>query len=363
MTRARRSRSAIGSHTIVWAAIADRRLAAEGRQLNLCSVILMRIMSTLTASEFPQAEISNGLVTAKLYLPDAHAGFYRSTRFDWAGTIFRLEYKGHTFFAPWFKQHDPDLRDVEYRAALGGFAAGTVSADIGPVEEFSTPVGYDEAAVGGTFIKIGVGALRKPEEQHYHWATRYEIVDPGKRSAQTGRDSIEFVQELAANGYSYVYSKTVRLSKGKPELVLEHRLRNTGQKRIESSVYDHNFFVIDDLPSGPNFAIKVPFGILDAKDELAVLQIRGKEIGYARELQKDERAMVSVAGFGPTAADYDIRVEHKSGAAVRITADRPLGRFVICSVRPTRCPEPFIDLNVQPGQEFTWRIAYEFSAK
>ena len=98
--------------------------------------------------------------------------------------------------------------------------------------------------------------------------------------------------------------------------------------------------------------------------KLGVVRSRGKEHIYARELEKDERAMLAVAGFGPTAADYDIRVENrKTGVGVRITADRPLARLMVWSIRPTRCPEPFINVKVQPGQDFTWRIAYEFYAK
>ena len=42
---------------------------------------------------FPEAQISNGQIRAKLYLPDARRGFYRSTRFDWSGVIASLEYQ------------------------------------------------------------------------------------------------------------------------------------------------------------------------------------------------------------------------------------------------------------------------------
>ena len=41
-------------------------------------------------SDFLRAEISNGLITAKIYLPDANNGYYRSTRFDWLGAIYSL---------------------------------------------------------------------------------------------------------------------------------------------------------------------------------------------------------------------------------------------------------------------------------
>ena len=39
----------------------------------------------LPAADPPQAEITNGQIRVKLYLPDARNGYYRATRFDWSG--------------------------------------------------------------------------------------------------------------------------------------------------------------------------------------------------------------------------------------------------------------------------------------
>ena len=167
-------------------------------------------------------------------------------------------------------------------------------------------------------------------------------MDPGKWTVRKQPDSIEFQQEVnGPSGYAYVYRKTIRLSPGKPGMILEHSLKNTGRQVIETPVYNHNFLVMDDQPSGPDFVIKVPFEIQPARDRLGVLEVRGKEVVFARELVEDERAMITVAGFSGDRRDYDIRVENrKTGAGVRITADRPLARFVVWSVRPTRCPSP-----------------------
>jgi hypothetical protein len=318
--------------------------------------------AALSAAVVPEAEITNGLVKARIYLPDSRYGFYRGTRFDWSGVVASLESQGHTYFGPWFKAHDPEVRDIEYRADLDGFAAGTPSAALGPVEEFANPLGFDEAPAGGTFVKIGVGVLRKPDAARYAWSTRYEILDPGTWNVRRGRDRVEFVQVVERPpGFSYRYRKTVRLSKDKAELVLEHSLRNTGTRTIDTPVYAHNFLVMDDLPSGPDVLIKVPFDIQAARDKSGALETRGRELAFTRELVNDERAMVAVAGFGSDAKDYDIRVENRrSGAGVRITADRPLARLTVWAIRPTRCPEPFIAVKVEPGREFTWRIAYEF---
>ena len=60
------------------------------------------VSASQPAMTFPEATISNGQITAKIYLPDPERGFYRSTRFDWSGMIAGLEYQGHQYYGPWF---------------------------------------------------------------------------------------------------------------------------------------------------------------------------------------------------------------------------------------------------------------------
>src|SRR5438309_5820121 len=59
------------------------------------------------ATSAPEAEIDNGVLKVRFYLPDARKGFYRGTRFDWSGVIGSLEYKGHRYYGPWFTKTDP----------------------------------------------------------------------------------------------------------------------------------------------------------------------------------------------------------------------------------------------------------------
>jgi hypothetical protein len=303
----------------------------------------------LAAAEFPQAGISNGSIRARLYLPDPERGYYRGTRFDWSGVIASLEYQGHNYFGQWFERHDPKIHD----------------AISGPVEEFRTGgagLGYDEAKAGGTFIRIGVGVVRKPDELAYRPFNTYEIVNPGKWSVRKGPDRVEFVHELSdESGYSYVYRKTVRLEKGKPELVLEHTLKNTGKRPIETAQYNHNFFVIDGQPSGPDFAVKFPFELRPDRELKNIAEARGREIVYLREIEKGQSIITGLEGFGENASDYDITIENrKAGAGVRITGDKPLSKLLFWSIRSTLCPEPYIQMRIEPGRESSWRIGYRF---
>jgi hypothetical protein len=311
--------------------------------------VLLFAAGLLMAGEPPQAEISNGVVRAKLYLPDAGNGFYRGTRFDWSGQVASLEYQGHNYWGQWFPRIDPKQHDNI----------------MGPVEEFLTDdagLGYAEAKTGENFVKIGVGAIRKPEEQRFHQYNTYEIADHGKWTVRKSADRVEFTQELPDTlGYAYVYRKTLRLTKGKPELVLEHSLKNTGKKTIESTVYEHNFYMLDGQPTGPDVVVKFPFEVHAEADLRGFAETRGKEVVFLKELQARQSVQSLLEGFGDSPKDYDIRMENrKSGAGVRQTSDRPIERINFWSIRTTACPEAYIHVKAEPGKTFTWRIAYEF---
>ena len=313
----------------------------------------------------PAADISNDAVRLRLYLPDASVGFYRGTRFDWSGVIGSAQYAGHDYFPQWFQRADAKVRDFEYDG--GDIVASRCTAITGPSEEFVTDgaaLGFKEAKPGGTFIKIGVGVLRKPDEAGYDMFRVYELVDGGKWSVDRRADAIEFRQELAdpATGYGYDYRKTVSLAKGQPEFVLDHSLRNTGRRPIQSSVYNHNFLYLDRLPPGPGLSITLPFAIhASPSPDPSLAEVLGNQILFRKTLAGQDRVYFAIAGFGADAKDYDIRIESRqAGVGLRITGDRPLARAALWTIRAPLSVEPFIDMNIAPGAEFTWRIHYRF---
>jgi hypothetical protein len=305
-------------------------------------------MSAYRLAEYPGTEITNGIIQAKLYLPDASSGYYRGTRFDWSGVVPSLEYKGHSYFGVWnAAPYDPKLHD----------------AITGPVEEF-TPLNFDDAKAGEQFVKIGVGVLVKPDDKKYSFATNYEVKNQGKWTVKKHNDRVEFTHELKdETGYAYIYTKTLRLVKDKAQLVLEHSLKNTGTKDIATSTYNHNFFMIDKEPSNQNIRIKFPFDVTgEGKGFGTIINAKDKTLSYTREVVKGDQVFSSgLQGFGPTAKDYDIRIENsKTNAGVRITADQPLEKLVYWACPTTSCPEPYIKLTAKPGQEIKWNINYEF---
>jgi len=331
-----------------------------------CLLAITPMSAQTYAGSYPKAEISNGLLHAEIYLPDAEKGFYRGTRFDWAGVMASLQYEGHSYFGPFFERFDPTVADVVIGDTV---VAGINSAASGPVEEFiglgETVLGYSEAKPGESFCKIGVGSLRRIDNAPYSSYTNYPILSGGKRTYTGGPNFIEFTQQVdCGSGYGYIYTKKVTLLTGRPVMTIEHRLVNTGKKAIETQVYDHNFLTIDKESTGPVLAISFPFAPAPTgkMDDLACVQ--GNELLFPKDLRGTDTFYGEFKGFGKTAADYQLHVENrKTGAGVTISADRPLANVGIWAVRTVVAPEPFIDIHVPPGRDFSWKYTYTFYQK
>jgi hypothetical protein len=293
-------------------------------------------------------EISNDQVTMKLYLPDPEQGFYRATRFDWSGIIYSLEHEGHQYFGEWKLTHDPMFHE-----------------DLaGPVESFrGEGTGFEEAAPGGEFVRIGVGVLEKESDTVYRWNHTYRILDHGTWKVTTGVGWIEFSHAVESEtGWGYLYTKRISLKEEEPGFVIDHRLENTGQKPIETDQYNHNFFMIDGQTTGPDFRVEFPFQITSAeglRDANQVLRLEGNRVNFNKRFTPGGSAWVELFGYGSGPDDHQFRVfNEKTGAGVLVKVDRPVHRMTFWATHSTLCPENFIYLKIEPGEEEQWRSDY-----
>ena len=355
----------------------------------------------------PSHQLTNGEITATVYLPDAKNGFYTTTRFDWSGAIASLKYKGHDYYGIWFSKVT-DINDFGYEGPDKDVISADFTAMVGPAEEFGA-LGYNDVPAGGLFVKPGVGVLKR-DEMNYNHSRPYVIANGGKWDVKPSRDAIEFTHTLSepSINFGYVYTKVVRLTPGKPQMTISHVMKNTGSKPIVTNVYNHNFTTIDRLHTGPDVEITVPWPMTRAAGRggagrqgaaggatgaqaggrqgqppanpyapLATGETMGSQCGqpqmqslagpqdnklvYSKVLEGSECYQTSFTGFGAEAKDNDIRIENKkAGAGVHITGDRPLTRLGYWSIRTVLAPEPYIDLNIEPGQEFAWTYTYDY---
>jgi len=305
----------------------------------------------------PHKDISNGIISAKVYLPGEN-GFYRGTRFDRAGVVAHATYKGQDYGQYWFSSQSADVHDFAWQN--GQVTVSTASGAAGPSEEFTT-IGFDEAGAGGKFLKIGVGVLKRDTDT-YDFVHTYPVLNEGKRGFTATKDSVRLTQDLSDKdtGYGYSYVKTVKLVPGKPQMQIEHVLKNTGTKDLVTSVYCHNFLSLS--PGNENIALTAPFTLVAGKPLAAdAAQVSGKTLKYLRPVKEGESVTSPFTGFGDKVSDYDFKVVNgKTGFGQRIRADQPLARINFWSIRTTFSWEPYIAISLKPGETKRWTYTYDY---
>ncbi len=278
----------------------------------------------------------------------AGRGFYRGTRFVRAGVVGEVEFAGHKLFGPWKDKHDPTNHDD-----IIGFA---------PEFGQEKPLGYDEAKVGGTFLKIGVGELEKPAEEKFSFATRYKVVKPAQWKELLHEGDADALRRIGwvtqgelPSGLKYQYELTLQLTEGRgvPTLHVEHQLKNIGRGRISTDFYHHNFFNVDGDPVGPGYALEFPFEPRpqDPRGRFKdLVSAEGKELRFKGRLAEGF-VMAGVTGYERLSLHHQVTMKHAtSGVRVRCAWGYGTRKINVWGVKTTICPEPFGQFVIEPGQ-------------
>jgi hypothetical protein len=306
--------------------------------------------------DFPHVQISNGLITAQVY-PPGEKQLYRGTRFDHAGVVFHVTYKGQDFSTYWFDRFLTDPRET------GKQPAGTETAccaTSGPVEEFAA-VGFEQAGIGGRFLKPGIGIFTRDNDDPLRFPT-LPALNEGKRGFKPTKNTARFTQDLQdpQSGYGYNYVKTVTLVPGKPQMTISHVLKNTGSKDIVTTVYCHNFLTLS--PGSEHMVITAPFTWSAEKPlQPDLVQLDGKTIRYIAPIPAGVTTISLMNGFGSGAGDYDFTVTNgKTGFGERIRADQPIVKINMWSISTTYSLEPYIAISLKPGETKRWTYTYDY---
>lgn len=293
---------------------------------------------------FPTVTLKNNQLQLRIALPDEKKGYYRSSRFENAGMVYSAKFKGTEFFTTSESEHNPVL-------------CGSCS---GSGDEFSEPLGYDEAKVGDTFIKIGVGTFTKPVWSQYFF---YCTPLPAKRFAwkhsQT-ENSVTFEQDIREGEWGYRYRKTVKLAKNKPVFEIHYELQNTGTKIISTNHYSHNFIRIGEngANSGYSLIFNQPVKFQFEKYQDNKVEFKGAEfvvnkiprVFFARYLSDKELDTVRVHS-------------KKAGKSVELYTSAPLSRGHLFISPRLISPEFFVKIRLKPGEKKIWTRRWSFFDK
>ena len=291
-------------------------------------------------------------LAAQIYLPDSEHGLYRGPRFDWSGMIGFVECDGTKYFGSLYPQHD-DPASHDYNAT-------------GPADEFgmTSPLGYDEAGPGDTFIKIGVGHLaRTADEKEYLYHRRYTVVKPAGWQDESRPGSIRFHQVLTApRGWGYDYVKTVSLSDGAPELVITHSLRNTGTRPINTDVYCHNIVQFDGRETAVGNYIELPTDATPIHGEGSQdrLSHSVRRVTLIKPLVRDESAKGEWECPAAQAFLYGGTVGN-GVRSIKLSGDQTPTALKYYISAAAVCFEPFLAIHLKPSETYAWSTTYRFS--
>jgi hypothetical protein len=143
-----------------------------------------------------------------------------------------------------------------------------------------------------------------------------------------------------------------------PGFTVEQKLENTGEKPIHQYYYDHNFTNVDDLPPGPAWRLELPFTPTALNPLGTKAAIDGNTVRILRPIT-DKALFTVLTGFGSTASDNHFTLwNDEIGQGLEVTVDKPLVNFAYFAAKCAVCPEPFININIAPGEEFIWKTDY-----
>ena len=296
----------------------------------------------------PQTKISTGKFDAVFYTGTNDSDMsYIGTRFDRSGVSASIKFDDVEFFGKWTNQTDKTFHD----------------AISGAVEEF-TQVGYESAKVGESFLKIGIGILQKDSSQPYNFRYTYPVLNSGERKVEEIENGVKFIHILNDKNYSYTYQKTISFDASIARMTISHTLKNTGISPISTAVYNHNFLTFDNnIGTSTNVKAKFNWNGEQIAGFNNLAEIKSDLIALKSSIPEGDFVLLKNIQTPNTIEVYDILAESKvveKVRQVRITSDKPNSKMNFWVSPTCVCPEPFTDINIEPTQQFSWNIYYDF---
>jgi len=275
---------------------------------------------------------------------DAPTENYSCTRFDWTGKISQLKF-----------QNIP-LTTIENTDLINTACFGK-----GFYNEFGieTPLGFHETAIGGWFHKIGIGLLKKENEQ-YLFHKKY-AVKPAKFSVSTEANAVIIhCTSEAFNGYSYKLTKEIKLYSS--SFTVKYTLHNTGEKEIVTDEYVHNFMATDNALKGKEYALEFPFKLEPQLFDETVNTEQKVTIGSNRitfkETPKEQFFFSNLSGGKLENAAWTL-LNSNTKIGIQETGNFQTNKMNVWGWGHVISPELFFKINIKAGKALEWTRTFE----
>lgn len=222
-------------------------------------------------------------------------------------------------------------------------------------------LGYDQAAAGASFLKIGVGKLKRIDPKPYDFTRRYPVTDFRTPHVDRGRDTLTLglSDALRDKSYAYKYIKRYRIDTRFRVIVIEYELTNTGTKPWKFEHYNHNCIKIGDTAIGSAYYVQTEFPVIGKISR--GFSYSGKRIVLTGR-PRDEMYYVMTSDRPAPRENNRITVGLGHNETwVRITNDFPLARFAVYADQRGVCPQAFHQAELKPNRSATWKRVYMFN--
>ncbi|GAA4268971.1 hypothetical protein [Hyunsoonleella aestuarii] len=182
--------------------------------------------------------LKNNNLEVHIDLPNKN---YNFSRFDWTGKIIAVKFKN--VFVSTNENNDNENEHLYGKAFYNEFG-------------IDNALGFDDTEIGGWFHKIGIGLLKK-DNNDYQFIKKYQIKPAKFKTTIEHNCLINSCVSEYINGYSYELTKKIELHE--TSFIIKYSLKNTGEKNIITDEYVHNFTSINNDLLGPNYKLEFPF--------------------------------------------------------------------------------------------------------
>ena len=274
-------------------------------------------------------------------LPDEN---YNFSRFDWSGKITQLIFQNIPLSID-------ERIDMVNKADFGKGFYNEFGID--------TALGFEEAAIGEWFHKIGVGVLQK-EDDEYLFHKKYEIK-PAQFKITTAPNKIVInCISATVNNYAYVLRKEIALQES--GFTINYQLENTGEKDIRTDEYVHNFMSINKALIGSDYVLKFPFQIKPERfgDTVNLEQkvvLGPNEVGF-KGTPNEQFFFSNLSGDEQVNAAWEL-LNHKHKIGISETGSFKTNKINLWGWQHVISPELFFQIFIQPGESTEWSRTYK----
>ncbi|MCK6490916.1 MAG: hypothetical protein L6R48_21905 [Planctomycetes bacterium] len=279
--------------------------------------------------------------------PDAPERYHRGVRFTPLAAVLRASRGGHEFlYNP--IEHDPQDDHAGLAAEFDLCIPGGPAADL--------PPGFAAAPVGGSFLKVGVGVLRK-HAPDYHLFHRPPLVAAAATTAAWEAARVLYRQDCRGPGdLAYRLDALLRLEDG-GVVAVDWTLANTGSAAFATRQYSHNFLRFDGHDVGPGYELTFPHPV--ACSPLNPEQrLDGSTIRFEAPIPTWLNAQVEAP---PGVAAACTLAFPAAGLSTTCTTSIPIQHTAIHARAGYVAPEQFVRLELAPGEARSWTRSYRFA--